>query len=93
MSRPLRNRGAPRRTTIPKEDSLLGINSAWPRTGTYDYTQAVESADQTLSDPDAVVWYHRNEHSTYPLTLDLMELHSLASRFDDPLLHRLSGCG
>ncbi|MFQ9502936.1 MAG: DUF5703 domain-containing protein [Alistipes indistinctus] len=76
---------------IPKEDSLLGINSAWPRTGTYDYTQAVESADQTLSDPDAVVWYHRNEHSTYPLTLDLMELHSLASRFDDPLLHRTFG--
>ena len=76
---------------IPKEDSLLGINSAWPRTGTYDYTQAVESADQPLSDPDAVVWYHRNEHSTYPLTLDLMELHSLASRFDDPLLHRTFG--
>ena len=74
---------------IPKEDSLLGINSAWPRTGTYDYTQAVESADQTLSDPDAVVWYHRNEHSTYPLTLDLMELHSLASR----CCTELSGCG
>ncbi|MFQ8806036.1 MAG: DUF5703 domain-containing protein [Alistipes indistinctus] len=82
---------------IPKEDSLLGINSAWPRTGTYDYTQAVESADQTLSDP--MPWCGTTQRaSTYPPTLDLMELHSLASRFDDPLLHRtfrvrMSGAG
>lgn len=56
--------------------------------------QAAESADvfgDCPGRPDVVLWYHRNEHSVVPLTLQHQGLASLADQFRDPLLHRTFG--
>ncbi len=76
---------------IPLQDSLLNIGTEWPRTGTYDYSQVIESADLTGADPGAVVWYHRNEHTVYDLSLEHQQLESIREVLPDPLLHRTFG--
>ena len=76
---------------IPYEDSLAGLSTEWPRTGTYDYRQVVESADRVLSDPQAVVWCHRNDHSVYDLTLKHQQLDNVADSIADPLQGRTFG--
>ncbi len=50
-----------------------------------------ESPDVVRPDGDGVLWYHRNEHSVAPLTLKHQGLESIASQFDDPLIHRTFG--
>jgi hypothetical protein len=37
-----------------------------------------------------IVWYHRNEHSVYPVTLKLQALQNFNGK--DPLMHRTFGC-
>ena len=41
--------------------------------------------------PDRIVWYHRNEHSVWPLTIKLQGLESVASKLSDPLMYRTFG--
>jgi len=53
--------------------------------------EAWESADILTDDPTAVVWYHRNEHSIVPFTLQHQGLAEIADRFGDPLLRRTFG--
>lgn len=43
------------------------------------------------TDEERIVWFHRNEHSIWPLTLRLQGLEPLMERFSDPLLHRTFG--
>lgn len=76
---------------IPLQDSLLGLETEWPRTGTYDYTQVIESADHTVPVPDAVVWYHRNEHTVYDMTLKHHDLENAGDSIADPLMQRTFG--
>lgn len=76
---------------VPYEDSLAGLQTEWPRTGTYDYTQVIESADVVLPDPRNVLWYHRNDHSVYDLTLKHQQLDNLADSIADPLGGRTFG--
>lgn len=40
---------------------------------------------------DAILWYHRNECSVVPLTLQHQSLYQFASQVRDPLLHRTFG--
>ena len=48
--------------------------------------------DTVLEDqPDRIVWYHRNETSVWPKTLELQGLSSLIDMSADPLLHRTFG--
>jgi len=53
--------------------------------------EAWESADVFADDPRAVIWYHRNEHSVVPFTLQHQGLTEIADRFPDPLIHRTFG--
>ena len=48
--------------------------------------------DQVIStEPNAVVWYQRNESSVWSLTLDQQGLGALKAKSSDPLLHRTFG--
>ena len=48
--------------------------------------------DTVLGEPgDAIVWYHRNERSIWPATLEHQDLESLIPQFTDPLLGRTFG--
>ena len=40
---------------------------------------------------DRIVWYHRNERSCYPATLEFQGIGSLVSKYPDPLLNRTFG--
>ncbi|CAG0988246.1 hypothetical protein PHYC_02145 [Phycisphaerales bacterium] len=50
-----------------------------------------ESPDTIISDDNAVVWHHRNEHSVVPFTLKHQGLETIASTFPDPLIRRTFG--
>jgi hypothetical protein len=52
----------------------------------------VESADVfPPAGPAAVAWYHRDETSAVPATIDLQSLGPIADKVVDPLLHRTFG--
>jgi hypothetical protein len=74
------------RRTIAKAEQ----NSAWTMRGApFDL---VESADVSLSDGSGTIgWYHRNERSIVPSTIQLQSLTSTADKLEDPLLHRTFG--
>jgi hypothetical protein len=40
---------------------------------------------------DGIVWYHRNEHSVVPFTLERQGLGAIKGQFADPLMHRTFG--
>lgn len=58
-----------------------------------------DSPTPVTVEPDAILpprdhrltWYHRNETSCYPVTLQVQGLGALVERFPDPLLHRTFG--
>jgi hypothetical protein len=50
-----------------------------------------EAGDVVKNDPEAVVWYHRNENSCVPLTLKHQSLDQFAALVKDPILHRTFG--
>ncbi|MHC4741272.1 MAG: DUF5703 domain-containing protein [Planctomycetota bacterium] len=43
------------------------------------------------NDKNQVIWYHRNEKSCYPVTLENQHLGELLDRYPDPLMHRTFG--
>jgi hypothetical protein len=47
--------------------------------------------DTILSLPEGIAWYHRNETSLWPQTMQLQGLASLIEEYSDPLLHRTFG--
>jgi hypothetical protein len=73
--------------TIPKSEQ----KSAWTMHGAP--FPLIESADvfPNVSSPGAVVWYHRNESSVAPSTLQVQSLESAADKVADPLIHRTFG--
>lgn len=72
--------------TLPKEElhSAYGMDGG-PEPVVVDPDTIVENAR------DAVVWYHRNERSIWPLTLRHQGLESLMPKLSDPLLGRTFG--
>jgi hypothetical protein len=50
-----------------------------------------ESADVVLKKPEAVTWYHRNEHSPVAVHIQQQHLTDFASEIHDPILHRSFG--
>ncbi len=68
------------------------LKSSWTMRDAPADIEVWESADVVASDvADAVVWYHRNEHSIVPLTLRHQGLESLRSAAFDPLIQRTFG--
>jgi hypothetical protein len=41
--------------------------------------------------PNRIVWFHRNEHTIWPLTMKLQGLETVAGKLSDPLLNRTFG--
>lgn len=72
---------------------ILGeaAQSCWTMRQAPAHLELWESADVISGDPDAVVWYHRNENTVVPLTLKHQGLEGLADLVRDPLLHRTFG--
>ncbi len=72
---------------------LLGkeLESSWIMRDAPDAVEVVESADRHVAQADAVVWYHRNEHSVRALTLEHQGMSACASLAPDPLLQRTFG--
>ena len=69
--------------------------SSWLMRGAPPTVDIRESGDVVLdaaSEPEALVWYHRNEWSMVPFTLDHQGLRPIADAFSDPLIHRTFGC-
>jgi len=67
------------------------LASSWTMQAAPDDIEVAESADIFTNRPDAVTWWHRNESSVVPLTLQHQGLASLAGLVNDPLLHRTFG--
>ncbi len=70
------------------------LKSAWVMRDAPASIEVIESADVIIplaSEPDAVAWYHRNEHSIVPLTLAHQGLAAVATVFEDPLIMRTFG--
>ena len=70
------------------------LKSAWVMRDAPADERVTESADRIRSReelPDAVAWYHRNEHSVVPRTLEHQGLAEFAVAFGDPLLQRTFG--
>lgn len=71
---------------IAKEEQ----GSSWTMQGApFDLIESADLFPHTNS--DAVAWYHRNESSIVPSTIDLQSLNSIANKIHDPLLHRTFG--
>ena len=90
----------PRRTTASLEvwrtetRKLVGEeqNSSWLMHGAPDSVSVMESADVVVQDdPNGVTWFHRNETSVVPFTLEHQGLESLREIAGDPLFHRTFG--
>jgi len=63
--------------------------SAFGVTGRYAVYQY---PDEVLPGMDnRITWYHRNEYSTYPWTMELQGMGDLMETFPDPLLHHTFG--
>ncbi len=68
------------------------LSSSWTMQNAPTNIEVWEAADVVAeASPDAVVWYHRNEHSVVPLTLKHQSLEGLSGLAPDPLLHRTFG--
>ncbi len=76
--------------TVPRRIPTAEQKSAWSMHGApFDL---VESADVfPNSAPGTVVWYHRNETSAVPSTLQVQSLQSASDKVVDPLIHRTFG--
>lgn len=68
------------------------LSSSWTMQNAPTNIQVWEAADVVdAASRDAVVWYHRNEHSVVPLTLKHQSLERFSGLVQDPLLHRTFG--
>jgi len=81
-------RSQPRELSGQERDSAYGM--AYGMTGSPK--PLVVEAD-TIIPPreNRVTWFHRNQTSCYPITLEVQGLGDLVDRFADPLLHRTFG--
>jgi hypothetical protein len=71
---------------LPKEETL----SAWSvHDAPYDLVESADVICEGLK--DAVAWYHHNETSVVPKTIDHQGLQAVADKRRDPLLHRTFG--
>ncbi len=72
---------------------LMGteLESSWIMRDAPDSVEVVESPDLLLDEAGTVAWYHRNERSVQPLTLEHQGLSSVAKLARDPLLKRTFG--
>lgn len=76
-----------RKTLVGEE-----LQSSWTMQEAPTGVEVWESADVVSNAAaEAVVWFHRNEHSIVPLTLKHQSLDSVSSLVKDPLLHRTFG--
>jgi len=66
-------------------------NSAWTMRGAPEGIALKESADVHYPQPDALLWYHRNETSVVPLSIAHQGLEGAADALNDPLLNRTFG--
>jgi hypothetical protein len=79
------------RRTITDADEL---KSAWAVHSAPKDVEIWESADVFTSDParkDAIVWYHRNDHSIVPMLVKHQGLAEVESAVSDPLTRRTFG--
>jgi hypothetical protein len=67
------------------------LASSWTMQAAPAGIEVWESADVFANAPSAVTWYHRNEYSVVPITVQHQGLESLARLVPDPLLHRTFG--
>ena len=76
-----------------EERHLVGeeAKSSWLMQSAPDSIEVKESADVLVEDEAALVWYHRNEWSYAPMTLERQGLASAASCVEDPLIFRTFG--
>jgi hypothetical protein len=65
------------------QDSFRGVASA--------PTKPSESADQTLSLPDRLVWYHRNASSFFSTIFNAENLNGFSGSYTDPWASRIFG--
>ena len=56
-----------------------------------DYPVDFEADTVLPAEPHSIAWYHFNEKSIYPTTLEQEHLKSLIGKYPDPLLHRCFG--
>lgn len=83
-------RTARRRLTGRGPDAEL--TSSWTMRDAPDHVEVWESADHFEADrPDAITWYHRNESSVVPFSLEHQGLTEFASLVKDPLIGRITG--
>lgn len=71
------------------------LRSTWSMRDAPAGVEVAEAGDVVVGSrraPRAIAWYHRNEHSIVPFTLDRQGLGKVAGAFSDPLLHRTFGC-
>ncbi|MCG3122423.1 MAG: hypothetical protein GIKADHBN_00811 [Phycisphaerales bacterium] len=83
-------RTEPRRITDADE-----LRSVWSMRDAPADVAVIEGADVVVGAdraPSALAWYHRNEHSIVPFTVERQGLSSIRDKFPDPLLHRTLGC-
>ena len=74
----------------PRELSGTERDSAYGMTGSP--APLVVEADTILPPREnRITWFHRNQTSCYPITLQVQALGDLIERFPDPLLHRTFG--
>lgn len=71
-------KGAEAQSSWTMQDAPIGVDVS-------------ESADIVRDTPDAITWFHRNEHSVVPFTLHFQGLDSVTQFASDPLLHRTFG--
>lgn len=59
----------------------------------YDCPEPVVEYSDTILEgqADSIAWYHRNEHSIWPVTMKLQGLEEYMAQSRDPLLHRTFG--
>ena len=76
---------------VTKEEKGIGIGSAWSLFQAPDSIGCIESADKLLNEDKAIGMYHRNDYSSYNLSLRCLDLESLKSKFTDPLVNRTFG--
>ena len=67
------------------------LESSWTMRNAPASIQVSEAADVDVDQAGAVVWYHRNETSIVPLTLEHQGLSAAANMLRDPLIQRTFG--
>ena len=73
-----------RRLEGPELDSAYGMSQSPEPVFSYPDTVAPNVLNR-------IVWFHRNEHSIWPLTLKLQGLEAVASQWADPIMFRTFG--